>query len=159
MNKGQSLYGGQSLYELVVAIAISALIAMAVVSVATSSIQNSTYSKNQSLASSYAQEGTEWLRGQRDANIDNFLSKAPTSGNTNYYCLDTTDTTTWNNTGHCGSSEVIANTSFLRELKFTTTTTVSGKTQIEADVTVSWTDAKGTHTVTNATNFSDWRQR
>ena len=64
---------GQSLYELVVAIAIMALFAMAVVSLATSSIQNSTYSKNQSLASSYAQEATEWLRGQRDANINNFI--------------------------------------------------------------------------------------
>ena len=67
---------GQSLFELVVAIAISALIIVAMVSLAVNSIQNSNFAKNKALASSYAQEAMEWLRGQRDSGVDAFISKA-----------------------------------------------------------------------------------
>lgn len=141
---------GQSLFELVIAIAISALIIVAMVSLATNSIKNSIYSKNKALASSYAQQATEWLRGQRDSNIDSFLTFTLTPK----YCLeDLGDPKVGLN-----CTNTIANTVFKRWVTFTTSSP-SGKTVIEADVTVSWTDSGGIHEVTSATNFSDWRQR
>lgn len=154
MNKGQSLY------ELIVAIAISAIIVVAVVSLATSSILNSSYSKNKSVAGTYAQQATEWLRGQRNANITNFSGKSSVAGTT--WCLpdnplSSSLTASWK---ICSGTDTdkITGTQFLRQVKLITTTFLT-KTQIEADVTVSWTDSKGIHLVTDATNFSDLRQR
>ena len=154
------LNSGQSLYELVVAIAVSALIVTAVVSLAASSIQNSTFAKNKSVAGIYAQQASEWLRGQRNADMAGFVTKSSVTGSPTYWCLSDAilSNSSWNKQHTCFDSDVITGTKFLRELKFTTTT-VSGKTQIEADVTVSWTDSKGIHLVTDATNFSDLRQR
>ena len=63
-----NLQKGQSLFEAVVALAISALIIVAVVALVASSIRNASFSRNVTLASRYAQQATEWLRGQRDAN-------------------------------------------------------------------------------------------
>ena len=65
---------GQSLFEVVVALAISTLVIIAVVSLAALSIRNTDFSKNKTLASKYAQDATEWLRGQRDADFDAFAS-------------------------------------------------------------------------------------
>jgi type II secretory pathway pseudopilin PulG len=153
--KKNNLQKGQSLYELVVAIGISALIIVGVVSLATSSIQNSTYSKNQSLATAYAQEATEWLRGQRDASITNFLANAAHTP----WCLQAEPPTWPGSSGGCGSIDFISGTTLFKRYVNFIITSPSGKTQIEADVIVSWVDAKGTHQVTNSTNFSDWRQR
>ena len=153
---------GQSLFELVVAIAVSAIIIIALVSLATLSIRNSTYSKNKALAANYAQEATEWLRGQRDNNTDVFFTDA--SNNTaisgSGYCLSTlalgTLISSISTPGKCAA--LVENTTFTR-YTILTTTTQSGKTVVEADVVVSWSDAQGFHEITSATNFTDWRQR
>jgi len=150
MNKGQSLY------ELVVAIGIMALVVIAVVSLAVNSIHNSNYSKNNSQASTYAQEASEWLRGQRDANITTFLTNAV---NPNPWCLKSEPIVSWpGSSGSCSPTDFMSGTPFIRQVNFTVTSP-SGKTQIEADVIVSWTDSKGIHQVKNDTNFSDLRQR
>jgi Tfp pilus assembly protein PilV len=142
---------GQSLFEVVVAIAISALIIVTIVSLATNSIQNSSFSKNKTLAATYVQEATEWLRGQRDTDMNAFVSHTviPT------WCLQSLS---WSIPGACGSTNFIADTSFIRQATFAVST-VNGKDFIESNVTVSWQDAKGIHQVTSSTNLSDWRQR
>jgi Tfp pilus assembly protein PilV len=147
----KKLESGQSLFELVVAIAISALIIVAVVSLASTSIRNSDFSKNKSLAATYAQEATEWLRGQRDADINAFVThaQAPT------WCFSGLN---WNLSGPCGSSDLISGTPFTRQATFTESVE-SGKNVIQVDVTVSWRDAQGLHEVVSATGLTDWRQR
>ena len=159
-----NLEQGQSLFELVVAIAISALIIIALVSLATLSIRNSTYSKNKALAANYAQEATEWLRGQRDNNTDVFFKDALNNTNTSGsgYCLSNSPISFGSlvigisTPGYC--AKLSENTIFTRYV-ILTTTTQSGKTVVEADVVVSWSDAQGFHEITSATNFTDWRQR
>lgn len=147
---------GQSLFELVVAIAISALVIVAIVSLVASSIRNANYSKNNGLASSFAQSATEWLRSERDRNIGNFMVNAQSPK----WCIKDSPLTTssWSQVGACGANDYIPGTIFLREARFTNTT-VSGKTVVQTDVVVTWTDAQGIHVVTNTTNFTDWRQR
>lgn len=145
MNKGQSLF------EVVVAIAISALIITTLVSLVSNSIQNANFSKNKTLAANYTQEATEWLRGQRDTDITTFMTKALIPR----WCLKDLS---WSTPGACGESSQIVNTPFTREVVFVIDTS-SGKNIIEADVSVFWTDSQGSHTVKSATNFSDWRQR
>jgi Tfp pilus assembly protein PilV len=145
MNKGQSLF------EVVVSLAISALIIVAVVSLVSNSIRNATFSKNKTLAAKYAQEATEWLRGQRDSNIEVFSNYVLTPK----WCLKTLS---WTINGSCGTNDVITNTAFLREANFTTTL-AGGKDFIQADVVVFWNDSQGYHEVRSATSFADWRNR
>ena len=145
MNKGQSLF------EVVVALAISALIIIALVSLVSNSIRNANFSKNKTLAGVYVQEATEWLRGQRDNDIDTFSTNVLTS----QWCLQDLS---WGIPGSCEDDATIAGTPFIREVNFTITS-VSGKTMIETNIVVSWTDSQGLHNVSSTTNFSDWRQR
>lgn len=149
MNKGQSLF------EVVVAIAISALVIIAIVSLASNSIRNAAFSRNKNQAASLAQQLTEWLRIQRDTNIDTFITNVTPSPKT--YCFSDL---TWSRARLCGASDFVIGTSlFARQGVFTLTTSPQGKTVIEADITVSWTDSQGYHEVRSATNFTDWRQR
>lgn len=145
---------GQSLFELVVAIAISALVIVAIVSLTTNSIQNSTYSKNKALAATYAQEATEWLRGQRDSDINLFVIHTTTTS----WCLQqlaftqpAADPTTL-----CLGK--ISGTVFRRWVNFSVNVQ-GGKNVIEADVVVYWEDSQGSHEVKSATNLADWRER
>lgn len=142
---------GQSLFELVVAIAISALIIVAIVSLTTNSIQNSNFSKNKARAATFAQQAMEWLRGQRDSNVDMFFN---TYATVSAYCLQDLVWTHPANNPATDCTTKINGTIFNRWVTF------SGNWPAkEADITVSWTDSQGLHNVTSATILSDWRQR
>ncbi len=146
---------GQSLFEVVVAIAISALIIVAIVSLTSNSIQNSSYSKDKTLAATYVQQATEWLRSQRDNDTNTFIEHVTTPT----WCLNNISAVSaWNHPGSC-NGEYIVGTHFTREATFNVTLQPNGKNLIEANVTVKWTDTKGIHEVTSATNFSDQRER
>jgi len=142
---------GQSLFEVVVALAISAVIIIALVSLVSNSIRNAVFSKNSTQASLRAQEAIEWIRGERDNDTAVFLTNVqiPT------YCLVALN---WNQTGSCQSDDLVTGTNFIREVNFSLST-ISGKTLVQADVTISWTDSQGVHEVKNSTTFTDWRQR
>ena len=143
---------GQSLFEIILALAITTLIIVALVALTATSIRNTTFSKNKTLASRYSQEATEWLRGERDADFSAFETRALTP----LYCFPSLS---WSaaSIGACSSGQEIANTPFRREISFSSSL-VNGKTLIQASVRVYWSDAQGLHEVRSVTNFSDWRQ-
>ncbi len=152
MNKGQSLF------ELVIAIGISALIIVVLVSLVGNALQNAAFAKNGTLAGRFAQEATEWLRGQRDADTNLFVANVSSQPYDAARCFNTLS---WSAIGPCGEDDKLADF-FIRQITFKSVNGVVGgvtKNIIEADITVSWTDSKGLHQVTNATDFSDWRQR
>lgn len=150
-----NLEKGQSLFEVIVALGISALIIVALVSLASNSIQNANFSKNKTLAATYAQEASEWLRQQRDSDPATFFD-TNTTIQLVPRCFNDLN---WNGyIGGCAEGDFISNTPFVREITFTQDTTTS-KTVIQADITISWTDSQGLHVITNSTSFSDWRQR
>lgn len=145
---------GQSLFEVVVAIGVAALILVAAASLSTASVRNTTFSRNNALATKYAQEGGEWLRQQRDGGWNNLLD------NTDKVCLGTLS---W-------SSSCPIDATFSRSTEFvckifdpdTDTTAVDpscGSTTniIDSYVTVSWVDGNGTHEVKNVTSLTRWR--
>jgi len=151
---------GQSLFELVVAIGISALIIVVLVALTSNALQNAVFSKNESLAGTYAQKATEWLRGQRDASEATFESNVGESFNV-ARCFNN-EPMNWTGVGPCDTGSKITGTSFVRQITFIELTPVVNgvvKDIVEANVSVSWTDSRGKHEVTNATDFSDWRQR
>lgn len=146
---------GQSLFEVVIALAISALIIVSLVSLVSSSIRNTTFSKNKTLAARYAQEGTEWLRGQRDEDIATFKTNTLTP----IWCFKDLS---FSIVGPCGTGDEIDGTPFKREIVFSSTSVNVGgvnKIVIQADVSVVWEDSQGFHEVKSATNFVDWRER
>ncbi|MFZ5932782.1 MAG: PulJ/GspJ family protein [Patescibacteria group bacterium] len=143
---------GQSLFEIMLALAISTLIIVAIVVLTSNAIRNTTFSKNKTLATRYSQEATEWLRGERDTDFTAFESRAATP----LYCFPALS---WASAtvGACGSGQEITDTIFKREISFSGSV-VNGKTLVEAGVKVYWTDSQGLHEVRSVTNFSDWRE-
>lgn len=139
---------GQSLFEVVVAVAISALIITTIVALAALSIQNSSYSRDKTLASGYVSETMEWLRRERDKDFKVFAEKA---GTALIYCMTNLGDVWPAPTANC--SNKIAGTKFTRELSFPVCDTCPPDV-IEAMVTVSWIDSKGLHEVTSSTDLS-----
>lgn len=140
---------GQSLFEVVVALAIVSLIIVGVVILGTNSIRNSSFARDKTLATKYNQEAAEWLRGQRDNSWSAFYSKATSSSN---WCLLALS---WSSAkmGTCGSSDLISGTPFKRQLVFT----VLDANNIQVAVKVSWSDGAGMHDVTSVTIFTNWK--
>lgn len=142
---------GQSLFEVVLALGVITIIMAGVVSLTVSSIRNTTFSKNKTLAGRYAQEASEWLRSERDNNFTVFETQTLTT----VWCLPDLN---WTKIGVCGEADKISETPLFREVSFSSDT-ISGKTVIEANIKVYWTDAQGSHETRNVTYFTDWRQR
>lgn len=145
MNKGQSMF------EVVLALFIITMIIVAVVILSTTSISNSLFSRNKTLANKYSQEAIEWLRSQRESNSANFIISA----NTINYCLDSL---TFSKKRVCTNTEIITGTIFKRELTFSKSV-ISTKNIIDATIVTSWSDSKGLHQARAVTNFSDIREQ
>ena len=150
---------GQSMFEVVVAVGMSAIVLIAVASLAAGSVRNSSYTSNNSQATKYAQEQIEWLRGQRDADWSAFIGNIDSGG-----C---NGALSWG--GSCTISSTftrsVSFTCYFRNLSTDIINPVlcsSGYQNInvvDATVVVSWTDAQGVHEVRSSTRLSDWRDR
>lgn len=155
---------GQSLFEVVGALAVISILIVGLISVTTTSIKNTTFSKNNEIANAYAQELTEWLRSQRDTNWVNF--KANAAANSGSYCFTSL---AWLPGGNvppppCNASEVIPNTLFRRGAVFTcfngavqVACNLSTVNVIRTSVSVTWTDGQGDHSVNFVTELTNWR--
>ncbi|MBU0570048.1 hypothetical protein KKB40_04710 [Patescibacteria group bacterium] len=161
-------FRGQSLFEVLFAVAIAAIILVGVVSLSTTSIRNTGYSNNNALATKYAQQAVEWLRGERDGGFLVFRDRTVTSAT---YCLNEVSLS-WNNDTGCSNSQFITGTFFLRSVSFICYETDPANpanfllvgcsdadvNNIEAIVRVKWTDAQGDHVVRTVSRFTDWRK-
>lgn len=136
---------GQSLFEILFAFVIMSLIVVAIVGLATISIRNSSYSRNRTLAEKYATEAVDWLRQERDGGWTQFADRA-LSGK---YCLVGLN---WNISRSCEENESIAGTVLYRTVEL-----LGLDNKIEAEVVVSWNDAKGLHEIKLSTLFSNWK--
>lgn len=146
---------GQSLFELVVAIGVIGLILLSLVSLATISVRNASYSKNNAEASRLGQEVIEWLRRERDTSWTNFVSQSTTSITRCVLGPSWAET----KTGVCTTPNDLISGIFLRQVDFLSSDT-NGDTfadRIEVGVKIFWTDGLGYHEVKNSTYFSDWR--
>lgn len=155
---------GQSLFEVVIALAVISLLLVGLINVTTISVRNSSFSRNNTLANRYAQEAVEWFRGERDFNWVTFLAHATASNaHANTYCLDSLG---WSDTGAC-VNEPIPTTPFTRQALFACYTNngtvfvpacnVGNIDTVEITVTVSWSDGQGAHNVTLPVQLTDWR--
>ena len=142
--KGQE---GQSLFEVVLSLAVISIIVVALVFLASNSVRNTTFSKNKTVSARFSQETVEWLRGERDSDWDAFFLRALTSEN---YCMRVLD---WSDLGTCASDDYVDGTTLVREL----TLTIISPDQVQAEVEVSWEDSQGAHQTRFVTDYTDWR--
>lgn len=120
---------GQTIIEILIAIAVGALVLTAITATATVTVSNADFAKKKTEAVKYVEEGIENVRIARD-NADSWGEfKAG-------YPLGDTPATGYTRTA---------------------TLTDNGD-QVTVVVTVSWDDAKGTHETSSTTILSNWAQ-
>ena len=156
---------GQTLIEVLVAFAIGSVIVIAITTVVIAALNNAEYSKNQTYANLYIQQGMDIIRHLRDNNYTEFSNF---SGN---YCLASTCTSLNSTIGDpCGPMSISCPQNvgiFIRQVKITQNSPncSKGGSSSETDVqtTVSWSDNKCTnasnvfcHQITAETCFSNF---
>lgn len=144
---------GQSLFEIVIALGLGAVIVVGIISVAAYSTANITFSRTQSQARTIAQETIEWLRAQRNKSWADFSSRAGV-----VWCLPQRPLSSWSGAIGGGCNEGVENhkvngTIFFREVNVAT----ESATVVSSTVSVSWTDSKGVHETRVDSTFTDFR--
>lgn len=140
---------GQSMFEVIFALGIAALIMISVASLATTAVRNETFARDNALANRYAQEGMELIRSHRDADWDNIALQTPD------ILIDF---------GHddIGSANPIPGTDWriYRYVRFSYETTLTLDDTINAEVIVRWEDQGGNikHEVRIVSRFTNWQQ-
>ncbi len=147
---------GQTLIEVLAAFGVAVVLVSAIAITVVTALSNATFSKNQNMATQYAQQGMEILRQMRNTDFAtfNFLS-----GN---YCLDKNNTLSPEGTG---CSRNVDNT-FVRkvtvEKSSSTCGSVGSSFATKATLLVSWSNSKCTaatpfcHTTQFVSCFSDF---
>jgi hypothetical protein len=151
---------GQTLLEILLAFSVSILVLSAVILGIITSLSNTQYSKNQSLANSFAQEGMAIIRKIRDSNLDKFsLFGEFTPSDHTIYCLGPNQTDLNNEDKltsayqNCWAKKPVPTGGiFSREIRFehqspnccfdNTQTCGTDRRGSKATVTVAWSDNK-----------------
>ncbi|OGH23430.1 MAG: hypothetical protein A3J69_00580 [Candidatus Levybacteria bacterium RIFCSPHIGHO2_02_FULL_42_12] len=128
---------GQTLIEVLVALGISGIIIAAIVTLVTVSLQSAQFTKEQHLATEYAQEGMEEMRTLRDTQWATFLSYVPSSGSLRSFCLDQ-NTRTLRNASSCGQNLG----TFVRKVEFQKDVDPCIGNAAKVNVYVLWRDSK-----------------
>lgn len=137
---------GQSLIEVMVAVSISMVVLVGLLSITSLGLTNSELSRNKTRGNEYAQEAVEWLRGQRDANWNTFYTRAPGT-----YCLNTL---AWQS-GACSAGTVINDQYdlFTRQI----TLTPNGIDRVTVVVTVRFPSGERTELVQLNSTLTKWK--
>lgn len=135
---------GQSLIEVLTALAVVLLVIIALIRATTTSMKGSDFAKTQSSATSYGQEAIEWIRAERDKNWDNIDVHATGAP----LCLMSLDWTS----AECGENDYIDGTKFKRQA----TLTKDGE-KVKIEVIVGWQDSSGEHQSKLTTYLTNWR--
>lgn len=146
---------GQSLFEVVFALAVAALVLTGVVSIAATSVRNSSFARNNALATRFVQETSEWLKEQKETNDWTDFSSNASSGGTDY-CFQSLGTN-FPSAVECSTGDYITDTIFTREVTLTLRNTANPDDTVEALITVEWNDAQGLHTVRSTAQYTRWR--
>lgn len=125
---------GQSLVEVLIALAVILVVVLALVVAVTYSIRNAAFGRNQALATKYAQENLERIRAYKEQN-------------------------TWATfTANCNNASAMS--LLAPPLPFNLgaiNCNVISDDSREVTVVVSWVDSQGTHQSTLTTRLTNWR--
>ncbi|MDO9028625.1 MAG: hypothetical protein Q7U68_07200 [Candidatus Roizmanbacteria bacterium] len=121
-----------SLIEVLVFTAVLGLFFVAAISVATFNLKNMKIQEHKILATRYAEEGTEWVKQEKEDDWSIFITRGSVSGTT--YCLN--NSLSWDSSSPCGSYGL--GTIYKRELLIKNSG--SPVNQVETTMTVYWQD-------------------
>lgn len=129
--------GGQSLVEMLVAVTVVVIVVLGLVLATTVSLRNARFSKDQALASKYAQEWIEEARVLKETQPNVFFA----------------------DTSLCNRSPTAVGGIFTRSRVCTLSTVPGDSTKkiMRVVVSVQWTDAKGTHKSELTTDLTNWK--
>ncbi len=139
---------GQSLFELLVAVSAVSVFLIALIGAVVKSVNNSTFSRNKTLATRYSQEAVEWMRGERNVDWAAFYARASAGGST--WCLASLN---WDAGGTCLDAQMVAGTKLKREAILRAID--SGR--VEALVVVSWNAPDGVHESRTTEILTNWK--
>lgn len=148
---------GQTLIEILIAVAVVMLVLVAIVSRVVDAVANANFARNQVMATRFAQEGIEWTRSQRDrlgwAGFVTALDGDPVT----YCVLDLASNPQLEAMTPGVCSGTISGTLFSREVEidFTDVPDPEGDF-VRVEVRVVWQDRIGTHASTLGTILSRW---
>jgi len=126
--KSQKSNTGQSIIEVVAALALVVLVVLGLVKVSVSSINNSAFARDQRAATKYAQEGIENARKLKEESEATFWTKSGVE------------------------TETLGK--FTRTVTYTE---IEDNQKMQVDVKVSWQDSKGEHQSSLQTNLTKWK--
>lgn len=141
-----------SLIEVLVFVTVIAIFFVVAAAVSSFSLQVSRANENKILATRYAEELTEWLRGEKEADWNVFKTKL---GN---WCFNTSPLVSWPSLqGACAPSDFDLkdnnlNKVFKRDLVISDP--VPNDNQLSVNITVSWQDGQNSFNVPVKTVFS-----
>lgn len=126
---------GQSLFEVVVAIALISIIITTIVSLTIISLKNNIHARNKTVSQNLANEAYEWLREQKTNDWTNFQLKADSS---KVYCMDTL---VLDDDDGCGVDEIITQ----QGAEFTRTVILTrigaDSNSVNTKINVAWSEA------------------
>ena len=141
------------MFELLMAVFITAITLVAIVNLVSNSVSNSTFSRDRSEAVRYTNEIAEWLRSERDEDWIAFTARGAV-GAGRIYCLTSS---TWpTSSGACNSTSVIPNTKFTRQATLIYDASSDPNT-VEAQIVTTWSDSGGTHESRTSIILTNWR--
>ncbi len=145
---------GQMLLEMVLAIAITGMVMVAVAQITTQGLAGSNFSKSRTEANLYATEVVEWMRNRRDTDPLFFTTYYPAVSAD--YCFSDKPIAVPIPTGICGNP--ITGTQFFRNVKLTRKNVATSGKQVEVSVVVSWKEGSSTadHKVTQVVNLAQY---
>ena len=148
--KMKFIKSGFSLIEVLVFITILGLFFVAAISVTTFSLKNMKISEHKILAAHYAEEGTEWVRNEKENDWETFVLKS--SGTGTLYCLNSLN---WSTAVTCGENYALG-TPALFKREVTLTNSGTPVSQVNIEVVISWIEGNQTMNVRVKTVVNLW---
>lgn len=119
---------GQSIIEVVIALALVAIVIVGLVKVTTVAMNNGSFARDQQTATKYAQEGLENARKLKEEDVNTF----------------------WKKSG--AGTEIIGK--FTRQITYTV---IEANQTMKVEALVTWQDSKGTHQSSLKTSLTKWK--
>ncbi len=155
---------GQSMFEVMLALAVASVILIAIVSLAGKSIGNSTYSREENLAQNYSKELSEWIKKEKETSWTSLVANLGASTD---WCMIWLGWGAPTTSSSCGVSDYITGTKYIRSVNFgcyekNSTSEVSlncsnsGVNLVKYSIITSWTDSTGIHNSSINSSLSNW---
>ena len=141
-----------TLLEVLIFTTMITLIFLTIASATTQSIKKTIYNQQKIIATHYAEEAQEWMRGEKETDWAVFSARSDAT-----YCLNENISTCdvagscWDNRASCGVSDYSLGGHFKRSSVLTTNGSL-----IDVTTTVEWIEGQNRYSVPIHTTFSRW---